>query len=100
MVDQPSRFARSGSKLAKWSDRSVRRLRRFIFEGFEHAVPNDKNAAVVGIQGGFVTSVVNPVVGRRDEEELENTHPVDQAGVHPELIKKINELGPQQSSPV
>ena len=70
-------------------------IRLLLLECPEYSVPDTQPAAVVGVQAVPVSSVVNPVVGGRVEEEAQGPQVSYQLSVQQELVEEI-ELGVDQ----
>ncbi|MEZ5253698.1 MAG: hypothetical protein R2689_07535 [Microthrixaceae bacterium] len=59
-------------------------------EGAEHAVPDDEDAAVVTVEVLALAAVVDPMMRRRVEHELEPTRQlVDRLGMDPVLVDEV-----------
>ena len=70
-------------------------IRLLLLECPEYSVPDTQPAAVVGVQAVPVSSVVDPVVGGRVEEEAQGPQVSYQLSVEQELVEEI-ELGVDQ----
>ena len=62
----------------------------FFGKGAQHAVPNDQNPRIVGVEIARIIAVMDPMVRRGVEDELIPTrHAIDRLGMEEELIGGI-----------